>query len=96
MSNSYYCHLHHNQRAPLKVILKAVKIAELANTALGDFEFNNALIRVLRKHGWRKRDYVAALKQHERRAKMLAAQMCKRAIYTCSCTCKHDAFVVKG
>ena len=43
MSNSYYCHLHHNQRAPLKVILKAVKIAELANTALGDFEFNNAL-----------------------------------------------------
>ena len=76
-----YRHLSNGERAPVGHVIKILANAGCSyRDAYSDFATNCAMIGVLHAHGWRKREYVQALRARERNAAQLQKLIRQRAI----------------
>lgn len=76
-----YRHLNCAERAAFGYVNKVLAKAGCSyKDAYGEFEINCEMIRVLHAHGWRKREYVQALRARERNAAQLQKLIRQRAI----------------
>lgn len=76
-----YRHLSNGERAPVGHVIKILANAGCSyKDAYSDFATNCAMIGVLHAHGWRKREYVQALRARERNAAQLQKLIRQRAI----------------
>lgn len=76
-----YRHLNSAERAPVGYVIKILANEGCSyKDANSDFATNCAMIGILHAYGWRKREYVQALRARERNAAQLQKLIRQRAI----------------
>ena len=79
---SIYRHLSRAQRAPLKLVVRKMnKLERSRDHQIATFEFNQSVTQTLHEFGWRKCEYLNALRRREKRATYLQKFICVRSIY---------------
>lgn len=74
--------LNSAQRAPLPYVHKMIRRYERTRPrSMSDYELNRDLIAILHDHNWRKRDYITALRQHERAHALTQQAIQARTVY---------------